>query len=140
MKNTTRILMLTLTLLPMLAVAQMRSDTKLQSQVPFDFMIGSKTVPAGQLIVQPANPGASILTLRNWAGKVNMLSTVTRAEMKQPAAENVLVFHKYGHRYFLTEVKVEGSRTTYRLPESKAETELQAQNVNPAEEILLALK
>ncbi len=57
-----------------------------------------------------------------------------------PAASNVLVFHKYGHRYFLTEVKVEGSRTTYRLPESKAEAELQAQNVNAPDEILLALK
>lgn len=140
MKYTTRILMLTLTLLPMLAAAQMQTDTKLQSQVPFDFMIGSKTIPAGQLIVEPAIPGASTLILRNWAAKVNMLSTVTRAETKSAAASNVLVFHKYGHRYFLTEVKVEGSRTTYRLPESKAEAELQAQNVNAPDEILLALK
>jgi hypothetical protein len=132
--------MLTLTLMPMLAAAQMQQDTKLQARVPFDFMIGSRTVPAGQLIVQSATPGAGTLALRNWAAKVNMLSTVTRTEMKTPAANNVLVFHKYGHRYFLTEVKVEGSRTTYRLPESKVEAELQAQNVSATEEILLALK
>ena len=99
MKYTTRILMLTLTLLPMLAAAQMQTDTKLQSRVPFDFMIGSKTIPAGQLIVQPAGPCAGTLILRNWAAKVNMLSSVTRAETKSPAAANVLVFHKYGQRY-----------------------------------------
>ncbi len=87
MKYTTRILMLTLTLLPMLAAAQMQTDTKLQSQVPFDFMIGSKTIPAGQLIVEPAIPGASTLILRNWAAKVNMLSTVTRAETKSASRQ-----------------------------------------------------
>jgi hypothetical protein len=43
-------------------------------------------------------------------------------------------------RYFLAEVKVEDSRIIYRLPESKAEAELQAQNVKAPDEILLALK
>jgi len=47
MKYLTRFLMLTLTLLPMLAAAQIEGDNKLRAQVPFDFVIGSRSVFAG---------------------------------------------------------------------------------------------
>lgn len=140
MKYTTRFLMLTLTLLPMLAAAQLQGDTKIQAHVPFDFAIGSKIVPAGELTLQRAAPGAGALAMRNQKAKVNLFAGVLRVETKKPAATTALVFHKYGHRYFLWEVKVEGSRTMYQLPQSRAEAELRAQNVQATEEILLALK
>lgn len=141
MKYMTRILMLTLTLLPMLAAAQTPlGDTKIVAQVPFEFAIGSKIVPAGQLVVQRIAPGNDTLTMRNRDAKLNTFASPTRVESKRPAATNALVFHKYGNRYFLWEVKVEGSQIMYRLPESRAEAELRAQNVQATEEILLAVK
>ncbi len=140
MKYATRFLMLTLTLLPMLAAAQIQDDSRLKAQVPFDFMIGSKTIPAGQVILQPAAPGVSALAMRNVEARVSLLANPTRVDTRKPAATSELVFHKYGHRYFLAEIKVEGSTTMYTLPQSRAEAELLAQNVNSTEEILLALK
>ena len=59
-------------------------------------------------------------------------------ETRTPAANYALVFHKYGDQYFLWGMKVKGSRTIYRLPESKAEAELLARNEPVTEEILLA--
>jgi hypothetical protein len=144
MKYTTRILTLILTLLPMLAAAQTQTGTKIVAQVPFDFVVGSKIVPAGEFIVQRGDPGALTgaftLALRNQRAKIGLMANPIRTELKKPAATNVLVFHKYGNRYFLWEVKVEGSQTAYRLPESRAEAELRAQNIHATEEILLALK
>jgi len=140
MKYTTRILMLTLTLLPMLAAAQIQRDTRIVVRVPFDFVIGSKIVPAGQLTVQRLEQGSDVLTMRNRDAKLNIFANSSRVETKEPSATTGLVFHKYGNRYFLWKVKVEGSQTAYRLPESPAEAELRAQNVNAMEEILLALK
>ena len=140
MKYTTRILMLTLTLLPMLAAAQMPSETKIVVQVPFDFVIGSTIVPAGQLTVQRLALEKDVLTMHNRDSKLNIFANSSRIETKEPSATTALVFHKYGNRYFLWKVKVEGSQTAYRLPESPAEAELRAQNVNAMEEILLALK
>lgn len=140
MKHMTRILMLTLTLLPMLAAAQIKSDIKIMAQVPFDFVIGSKIVPAGQLTVQRLGQGNDVLTMRNRGAKLDLMASPTRVESKRPAATTALVFHKYGNRYFLWEVKVEGSQIMYRLPESRAEAELRAQNVQATEEILLAVK
>ena len=140
MRYTTRILMLTLTLLPMLAAAQIQSDTKIVVKVPFDFVIGSKIVPAGQLTVQPLAMEKDVLTMRNRDAKLNIFANSSRIETKQPSATTGPVFHKYGNRYFLWKVNVEGSQTAYRLPESPAEAELRAQNVQATEEILLALK
>jgi hypothetical protein len=140
MKYATRFLMLTVTLLPMLAAAQIQGNTRLKAQVPFDFMIGSKTVPAGPIILEAVAPGTHALAMRNVQARVNLFANPTRVETRKPAATSELVFHKYGHRYFLSEVKVEGSQTTYQLPESRAEAELRAQNMNNPEEILLALK
>jgi hypothetical protein len=132
--------MLTLTLLPMLAAAQIQSDTRIVVKVPFDFVIGSKIVPAGQLTVQRLALEKDVLTMRNRDAKLNIFANSSRIETKEPSATTGLVFHKYGNRYFLWKVKVEGSQTAYRLPESPAEAELQAQNVQATEEILLALK
>ena len=142
MKYMTRILMMamTLTLLPMMAAAQMQPDAKLVAQVPFDFMIGGKTVPAGQFSVQRAAPGSIALAMRNRDAKVSVVTNAARDERKTPAAANTLVFNKYGHHYFLSQVKVEGSKVVYELPQGRAEAELQAQNPQAREEILLALR
>ncbi|HWF46316.1 MAG TPA: hypothetical protein VG168_04875 [Bryobacteraceae bacterium] len=139
MKYTIRILMLTMTLLPMMAAAQIQRDGKLQAKVPFDFTIGSKIVPTGELTVRRASLINGTLALCNREAKVNMIANFNRVEAKTPAATTALVFRKYGHRYFLWQVKVEGTRSMYESPRSRAEAELQAQNVHP-EEILLALK
>jgi len=139
MKYTIRILMLTMTLLPMMAAAQIQSNRKIQAKIPFDFVIGSKTIPTGQVTVQRISLIEGTLVLRNSDANVSMVANFNRVEANTPSATTSLVFHKYGHRYFLWRMKVQGSRTMYESLPSRAEAELQARNV-PSEEILLALK
>jgi hypothetical protein len=50
----------------------------------------------------------------------------------------VMVFKHYGDRYFLSSIRIEGSNLIYKLPESKAETELRAQNVAASQTNLVA--
>ena len=78
------------------------------------------------------------VTIRNGDGNVNLLSTIAPVETAKTATAPALVFHRYGDRYFLWGMKIEGTKTMYRLPETKAEMELRAQNVPVSEEILLA--
>jgi hypothetical protein len=63
------------------------------------------------------------------------------------SARTVLVFHKYGNRYFLKDIERAGYSSGYRFAESKLEKELrsqnlknteQAQNTTAPEEILVA--
>lgn len=137
MKYTIRILMLTMALLPVMAAAQIQSNHSLAVKVPFDFAIGSKTLPPGKLTVKRIALIDGPLAIYN--SHASMIANFNRVEAKTPATNTALVFHKYGQRYFLWQVKVEGTRNMYELPRSSAEAELLARNV-PAEEILLAMK
>ena len=138
MKNITRILILVVTILPLFAAAQLRQSQRIVTNVPFEFVVGSKTVPAGVWEVQPLADGGSTLAIRNRDAHLSSLANVSKDESRGASAYCALIFHRYGDRYFLAGVKIEGTAIRYRLPESKREAEMRAQNVAPKEEILLA--
>ena len=138
MKMATRMLALVLTMMPLFAAAQLQGDTRVVTNVPFDFMVANKSVSAGEWILQSASDGARTLLLNNKDAGTSLFSRASEQISKQPAGAYALVFHKYGDRYFLAAVKLAGSRTMYRISESKAEAEMIARNETATETILLA--
>jgi predicted aspartyl protease len=140
MKQAKWLVMATLVVLSSMAVAQLMSNARIVTEVPFDFVIGNNTVPAGKYVVQAATMDGRTLTISNRDAKVNLFSTILPAENKESAAHYALVFKQYGNQHFLAEVKVRGSKITYMLPETGAEAEWRAQNVTAKEEILLAAR
>jgi hypothetical protein len=138
MKQAKRMLALALISLPILAVAQMANSTRIVGQVPFPFMVGNKHVPAGKYTVEPVASGGRTLAIRSVGAKVGLLTPAMPTEAKKASGSYALVFHKYGDTAFLTGIKLAGDRTTYQIPESRAEAELRAQNVTATEQILLA--
>lgn len=120
---------------PLVAAAQ---SERIVTQVPFKFTVGTVEMPAGEYIVQLADErGVALLTVGNPEGKraVYVLTLANQGEKSQHPA---MVFHRYGDRYFLAEVRIEDSRTVYTLQATKLEKEFRAQNLPAAEEILLA--
>jgi len=141
MKYAKLMLAATLMMLPGLAAAQLHSSDKIVAKVPFEFVVANKVVPAGQCLVQRATqdaPPQPTLVIRNVGATVSLFASASRIETKETAGSYALVFNKQGDRYFLRGIKLEGSRITYRLRESKAEAELRAQNVASSEVVLLA--
>jgi hypothetical protein len=138
MKYAERMLVLTLVALPILALAQMGSSTRIVGQVPFPFMVGNKYVPAGECTVEPATQGARTLLIRNVDARVGLFTPAMPGMAKKASGSYALMFHKYGDQAFLTGIKLAGDRTIYQIPESRAEAELRAQNVTATEELLLA--
>ena len=118
------------------ALAQLAS-TRITAQVPFGFVVGDKAVPAGEWTVT-SGPMNGVLLIQNQDAQIGLLSLPQKDETKKPAGSCVLVFHRYNNRYFLSEIKVEGSTIAYRLPLSKTEAELRAQNIAATEEVLVA--
>jgi hypothetical protein len=127
-----------LVLLSGVAVAQLTSEQKLVTHVPFEFTVANKIVPAGDCVIQSGSQNARTLMIRNVGAHVGLFATASPSEAKNPARTYALVFNHYGNQYFLSGIKLEGAKTMYSLPESKAEAELRAQNVPHAEEVLLA--
>jgi hypothetical protein len=138
MKYAKRMLALALISLPILAVAQMENSTRIVGQVPFPFMVANKHVPAGKYTVVPVTQGAGVLAIRGVGAKVSLFTPAIATEARKASGSYALVFHKYGDTAFLTGIKLAGDRTTYQIPESRAEAELRAQNVTATEQILLA--
>ena len=138
MKYAKRMLALALVSLPILAVAQMASSTRIVAQVPFSFVVGNERVPAGQYTVEPVGYGARTLAIRSFGAKVGLFTPAMPTLAKKASGSYALVFHKYGDTAYLTAIKLAGDRTIYQIPESRAEAELRAQNVTATEEILLA--
>jgi len=73
------------------------------ANVPFEFSVGYKTLPAGDYSVQSIVSCDGLL-IQSADGKVSALrlSDTTRQIKDKPKAR--LVFHRYGERYFLAEV------------------------------------
>ena len=121
-----------------LAVAQMASSTRIVGQVPFPFMVDNKHVPAGRYLVEPVTHGDRALAILSVGEKVGLITPAMPTLAKKASGSYALVFHKYGDTAFLTGIRLAGDRTTYQIPESRAEAELRAQNVTATEEILFA--
>lgn len=138
MKQANWVVAVTLVVLSGMAAAQLNSGSLIVTQVPFEFVVANKIVPAGKCVVQVATMDGNTLMIRNAGAKVSLFSPSSRTERKQLAPNYALVFKHYGDRYFLSGIKLQGSKIVYRLPESKAEAELRAQNVSATEENVLA--
>ena len=140
MKHTKWIVAVTLLVVSGMAAAQQIGSSRIVAQVPFEFMAANKIVPAGECDVQVVTMDRNSLVIRNTAAKVGLFLSTSQTETKESAAHYALVFMRYGDRYFLSGIKLQGSKTIYRLPESRVERELRAQSVPAAEEILLAAR
>ena|SRR3984893_16488534 len=138
MKHAKWLVVVTLVVLSGMAAAQLIGSSKIVAQVPFEFMVANKIVPAGECVVQAITMDGNTLVIRNAEANVALVSPSSQSEGKQDASNYALVFKQYGDRYFLSGIKLEGSKVTYRLPESKVEAELRAQNASATEETLLA--
>lgn len=138
MKHASWIVVVTLVALSGMAAAQMHSDSRIVTQVPFEFVVGNRIVPAGECVVQIATMDGNTLSIRSTGTKVNLFASTSRAEGKQDAPQYAMVFKRYGDSYFLSGIRLQGSKVQYRLNESKGEAELRAQKGPATEETLLA--
>lgn len=138
MKYTKQMLAAVLAVVPALANAQLGGNVAIETQVPFEFTVGNRVVPAGKCSVQAANTADDTILIRNHDTKLSLFSSTSIAEIRQAPETPELVFHKYGDRYFLSTIRLEGTRVIYQVPESKQETELRMRNVPAGEETIHA--
>lgn len=92
----------------------------MQANVPFDFVVSGKTLPAGNYTIS-TNPAGSFLYLRSSQSRN---TTVAGAGYKTGnvnlARQSKLVFTKYGRTYFLHQVWEDG-KDSRELPKSNRE-------------------
>ena len=116
------VLIVTLALATAVASANAQSSAnKVVADVPFEFSVGYKALPAGTYSVQSIVSAGDGLLIQSTDGKMSALrlSEATRRIKEKPQAR--LVFHRYGERYFLAEVWNGVDNTGRQLMKSQEE-------------------
>jgi|ERR1700733_3865719 hypothetical protein len=98
---------------------------RVKADVPFAFIVNGSTLSAGQYTIQSfGSVDGKTLLLRNADKNENATVNSINVESRKTASETKLVFHRYGDRYFLSEVWVAGNELGRALPASHREQEL----------------
>ena len=117
-----------------------------RANVPFDFNVGDKTIPAGRITARSINGSDGPMSISNFAESKHAFRATRQLYKESSSSQAKLVFHKYGNRYYLAEVWVPGSRVC-ELITSKSERALQrefrpaknlAKDIQPERVIVLA--
>jgi len=96
-------------------------------KVPFDFIVGDRTFPAGEYSFQRAQPtsGDAMLAVRNENGKTELVRLTNAVQSLDAKSLATLVFHRYGNQHFLSQVWPAASSTGRELAPSRTERELE---------------
>jgi hypothetical protein len=132
MKNLRSILAILVVLLT--AVAAHAQQTKVTATVPFNFVAGDRTYPAGDYSFSNNGP---VLQIANVEQATSAITMSQACESVLPSADTKLVFHRTGGYYILRQIWVAGNSRGRELPRSHTEVQL-AQNHQKSESVMLA--
>jgi hypothetical protein len=102
-------------------------DYRLTANIPFDFTVVDKKLPAGKYWISRAqqSQGDTVLQVRSAEGKANAVRLTLPVNSLHPMDNGTLVFHRYGDEYFLSEVWAKGASVGRSLTKTRAERELE---------------
>jgi hypothetical protein len=113
-----------LVLSSMAATQVARAQESMVVDIPFAFVAGNATLPAGEYRVQKLDRNSAVLLIHCWDANASALVITHAAQAKEPQSESKLVFNRYGNRYFLSQVWTAGSIRGRQLPISPREKEM----------------
>lgn len=113
---------------------------RLMANVPFEFVTGTRTLPAGDYVVDTT---ASIGLVRVWNESSNDACVALSIPLGEPSIkanpEVKLTFHRYGNQYYLWQIWDGYSGVGREIPMSKAERSLSESAISRAPETLVIL-
>ena len=93
----------------------------LRANIPFDFYVAGKLLPAGAYTIETAGQGSAI---QLWNRNGNSAFVMTRDQKDHPAGSNRLVFRRYGTTSFLSGIYWAGYTSGKELAPSEMEQKL----------------
>ena len=103
--------------------ARAQAGFVLAANIPFDFVVGKQTLPAGEYRIEQLS-GRSVLLIRSTDGHTSTVVMTMPALANDWQSESKLVFNRYGDQYFLSQIWTAGNQSGRELYKSPRETEL----------------
>ena len=106
--------------------AQAQGGKSLAVDVPFDFMVSGKSLPAGKyVVVRGTQASAEGLRLQSTDGKKGVYVLTISIQSAETREQGAVVFTRYGDEYFLSQVWIAGKATGRELFKGAKERTLQ---------------
>ena len=120
-------LLLAMTIIAGVSAQAQSLQYRLTVNIPFDFTVGDKKLPAGKYWVNRAQEtsGDKVLQISSTDGRETVNRFSIPVVTLHPKNEGSLVFHRYGEDYFLSQIWPAAATTGRGLPKSNAERELE---------------
>jgi hypothetical protein len=83
-------------------------ETKIKVEIPFNFIVGRTTLPAGEYTVGKALKAGRLL-IRSIDGRSSVVAFAALTQSKVNREEAGLVFNQYGEEYFITQALSQGT-------------------------------
>ena len=119
-------LVVALALATAVASANAQSANRIAADIPFDFSVGYKIMPAGGYTVKPVS-ASNALMIQTADGTMAAVRLSDETERVKNIPQARLVFHRYGERYFLAEVWNGFDKTGRQLLKSQEESSLESE-------------
>ena len=117
--------MLTLLLAVSTISVSAQSERSKITNIPFDFMVGEKTLPAGEYTVAPnRSDSLNVWLVQSRDGHFNALFTTGSVRASETQEKTKFVFHKYGDQYFLSQIWTIGGNSGRELTMPRLEREV----------------
>jgi hypothetical protein len=117
-----------LSVLAVVSVHAQDSGMAIRASIPFDFTVEGKTLPAGDYEIRRISDEPTGMLIQNVRRRRDeaMFQTEPRDE-RRISNHSLLVFHRYGDSYFLSEVRAAGQETAQDLRPTRAERTLRSE-------------
>ena len=127
----------TLTLALLISVP-LSAQTIAKATIPFDFTVGQTRMPAGTYEFSPLSHSA--ILIRDSKTAKSALSLFNSGGSSKAYSTPKLVFHRYGDKYFLSQVSRGNGGAVIQLPTSKLEEELRIAGSSVPDKTVIAAK
>jgi hypothetical protein len=100
--------------------------SEIRATIPFDFSVRGKTLPAGEYEIKRVNDSPEQLLISSVSRHEHerAIFITESVEPRKIPNRSLIVFHRYGDSYFLSEILVEGDQTGRELAQSRQERQL----------------
>jgi hypothetical protein len=95
---------------------------RLVANIPFQFNVGAKTLPAGDYTIAQTNPSSNhaVLQIRTQDGTESVLVQMNSLVGKMKDG-STLVFRRYGNKYFFAQAWIAADSEGLNVPSSRSE-------------------
>ena len=120
-------LLLVVAIVPVRSAQAQTLANGIRAKIPFDFIVGDETLSAGDYYIYRTRQYSSddVLTISTVEGHVAAVRLTNGAQALSPKEQSVLVFNRYGNKYFLSQVWIAGSNMGRVFLRSRSERELE---------------